>query len=59
MTEYDEYVEKEMYRINKQLISGYLSKKKIINMQPTELLENIKLLDNEVERRKLGMLFGV
>ncbi len=51
---------KEILRLlYKQIQSGYLSKKKLINMQPDELIQNKKLIDEEIERRGIGMLFGV
>lgn len=59
MTEYENQVKSEIERINKQVGSGYLSKKKIGNMQPTELLLNLELIEKEIKERGLGMLFGV
>lgn len=56
---YEEYINRELNRIDNQVKSGYLSKKKIKDMQPSELIENIALLEAEVEKRALGMLFGV
>jgi len=35
-----------------------LSKKKLKNMTPDELLDNAKWIDNEITERGLGMLFG-
>lgn len=37
---------------------GYLSKKKIKNMTPDELVENARLIDEEITTRGLGVLFG-
>jgi len=59
MTEYEEQVKSEMNRIEKQVVSGYLSKKKLSSMQPTELIINKELINKEIERRGIGMLFGV
>jgi len=59
MTEYENQIKSEMERINKQAVSGYLSKKKISGMQPTELLMNKELIEREIEKRGIGMLFGV
>ncbi len=35
-----------------------LSHKKIADMHPDELLDNIKLIEEEITTRGLGMLFG-
>jgi hypothetical protein len=60
MTEkYKEQVRIQMERINKQINSGYLSKRKIEKMEPTELIENMHLIQKEIEKRGIGMLFGV
>jgi len=59
MTEFDDKIITEMLKINKQVDSGYLSKKKVKNMEPTELLMNRKMIEDEIEKRGLGMLFGV
>ena len=59
ITKYEKYVITETARINKQVESGYLSKKKIKDMQPTELLLNKKLIEEEIKNRGIGMLFGV
>ena len=37
---------------------GYLSKRKIENMTPDELMENARLIDEEITSRGLGMLFS-
>lgn len=37
---------------------GYLSKRKIKNMTSDELIENKHLLEEEIKRRGVGMLFG-
>jgi sulfatase maturation enzyme AslB (radical SAM superfamily) len=45
-------------KINRIPVPVYLSKKKITNMTPDELLENAEAIDREIGSRGLGMLFG-
>jgi len=59
ITKYEDQVIIEMARINKQVDSGYLSKRKIENMEPTELIMNKELIEKEIARRGIGMLFGI
>jgi hypothetical protein len=59
MTEYENQVKTEMVRINKQVESGYLSKRKIGNMEPTELMMNKEMIEKEIKRRGIEMLFGI